>query len=129
MKKLIIRLGLLMALPLAGLQMNAAVPAYDAAAAKANAQADFANWMKYLPDDVFVAHVSIPGTHDTATAEGWNSSTGPTYSTTQDKTIDEQLAGGIRAFDFRPGMVSGELWCNHGTDQTKLKLADGFKKL
>ncbi|MDE6339688.1 MAG: hypothetical protein K2K97_07880, partial [Muribaculaceae bacterium] len=26
-------------------------------------------------------------------------------------------------------MVSGELWCNHGTDQTKLKLADGFKKL
>ena len=129
MKKLIIRLGLLMAMPFMALQGNAAVPAYDAAAAKASAQADFANWMKYLPDDVFVAHVSIPGTHDTATAEGWKSSTGPTYSTTQEKTIEEQLAGGIRAFDFRPGMVSGELWCNHGTDQTTLKLADAFAKL
>ncbi|MDE6831370.1 MAG: hypothetical protein K2J07_01370, partial [Muribaculaceae bacterium] len=75
------------------------------------------------------AHVSIPGTHDTATAEGWKSATGSTYSTTQEKTIDEQLAGGIRAFDFRPGMVSGELWCNHGTDQTNLKLGDAFAKL
>ena len=107
----------------------AAVPAYDAAVAKASAQADFANWMKYLPDDVFVAHVSIPGTHDTATAEGWKSLTGSTMSTTQEKTIEEQLAGGIRAFDFRPGMVNGELWCNHGTDQTSLKLADAFAKL
>ena len=128
MKKIILSLVLLCAPMMANAQ-GRAVAAYDAAAAKENARNDVANWMSYLPDDLYVAHVSIPGTHDTATAEGWKSSTGPTYSTTQEKTIDEQLAGGIRAFDFRPGMVSGELWCNHGTDQTTLKLADAFTKL
>lgn len=102
---------------------------YDAAASKIAAQNDVQNWMKYLPDNVYVAHVSIPGTHDTATAEGWKSATGSTMSTTQEKTIDEQLARGIRAFDFRPGLVNDELWCNHGTDQTNLKLADAFAKL
>lgn len=128
MKKFILSLVLLCA-PMMVNAQGRAVAAYDAAAAKENARNDVANWMSYLPDDLYVAHVSIPGTHDTATAEGWKSSTGPTYSTTQEKTIDEQLAGGIRAFDFRPGMVSGELWCNHGTDQTTLKLADAFTKL
>lgn len=127
-KKLLFLLSLL--LPgAATVDTSAAVPAYDAQAALAGARNDVANWMSYLPDDVYVAHVSIPGTHDTATAEGWKSSTGPTYSTTQEKTIDEQLAGGIRAFDFRPGMVSGVLYCNHGTDQTTLTLAAAFTKL
>lgn len=128
MKKILFSLFLLCA-PLAAMAQGKAVAEYNAAAAKENARNDVANWMSYLPDDLFVAHVSIPGTHDTATAEGWKSSTGPSYSTTQEKNIDEQLAGGIRAFDFRPGMVSGELWCNHGTDQTTLKLADAFTKL
>lgn len=108
---------------------NRAIAAYDPVAAKTAAQNDILNWMSYLPDDVFVAHVSIPGTHDTATADGWKSTTGPSNSTTQEKNLDEQLAGGIRAFDFRPGLVNNELWCNHGTDQTNLKLADAFTKL
>lgn len=110
-------------------KVRAAVAQYDAEAAKTSATEDVANWMSYLPDDMFVAHVSIPGTHDAATAEGWESATGSTFSTTQAKTLDEQLAGGIRAFDFRPGLYNGELWCNHGTDRTKLKLADAFAKL
>ncbi len=128
MKKLILSL-LLTATPLTVPMSYGAVAAYNASEAKANAQSDVANWMSYLPDNVFVAHVSIPGTHDTATAEGWKSSSGPTYSTTQSVKIDEQLANGIRAFDFRPGLVSDELWCNHGVDQTTLKLADAFTKL
>ena len=130
MKKLIIRLGLLMAMPFMALQGNAAVPAYDAAAAKASAQADFANWMKYLPDDVFVAHVSIPGTHDTATGFGFcGGPGGATYSQTQMARIDEQLAGGIRAFDFRPGIWNNILYCNHGTDVTNYKMEDAFTLL
>jgi len=112
---------------------SAAVAPYDGEAMRAAAMADVQNWMKYLPDDMFVAHLSIPGTHDTATAEGWDSATGSTMSTTQAKTIDEQLAAGIRAFDFRPGLEgsgnSQYLNCNHGSDATKLKLADAFKKL
>lgn len=118
-----------MALGLASVSVQAAVPDYDAAQALAQAREDIPNWMKYLPDDMYVAHVSIPGTHDTATAEGWKSVTGSTYSTTQAKTIDEQLESGIRAFDFRPGLVSGTLYCNHGTDQTTLKLEDAMTKL
>lgn len=107
------------------------MPDYDQAAQLAAAKSDVANWMSYLPDDVFVAHVSIPGTHDAATAEGWSSSAigASTYSTTQAKNLDYQLENGIRAFDFRPGLVDGELWCNHGIHQTKLKLADAFTKL
>lgn len=108
---------------------NAAVADYDQAAALQKAQADVANWQSYLPDNVFVAHVSFPGTHDTATADGWISSTGSTYSTTQTVNIDNQLLQGIRAFDFRPGLKDGKLHCNHGTDETKLTLEQGFTKL
>lgn len=109
--------------------IHAAVPAYDQEAALASARADVANWQKYLPDEVYVAHVSIPGTHDAATAHEWASATGPTYSTTQEKTLAEQLAGGIRAFDFRPGMTDGILYCNHGTDRLKLTLDEAFTVL
>lgn len=121
-----IALSLLAAVPL---NMSAAVPAYDQAAALVSARADVANWQKYLPDEVYVAHVSIPGTHDAATAHEWASATGPTYSTTQEKTLDEQLSAGIRAFDFRPGMTDGTLYCNHGTDRLKLTLDEAFVKL
>jgi hypothetical protein len=116
----------------AGYSASAAVPSYDGVTQLAAARGDIANWMKYLPDDMYVAHVSIPGTHDTATAEGWSTSTGASYSTTQNQTIDEQLAGGIRAFDFRPGLngeSGSELYCNHGTDRTKLTLVAAMKKL
>lgn len=109
--------------------IHAAVPAYDQEAALASARADVANWQKYLPDEVYVAHVSIPGTHDAATGHEWASATGPTYSTTQEKTLAEQLAGGIRAFDFRPGMTDGILYCNHGTDRLKLTLDEAFTVL
>ncbi len=130
MKKLILSLGLLAALPVTAV---AAVPAYDAAQAKANATADFANWMSYLPDDVFVAHVSIPGTHDTATGFGFcHSGTGvggASYSQTQMARIDEQLAGGVRAFDFRPGVYQNKLYCCHGTDVTNYTMEDAFKML
>ena len=88
-----------------------------------------ANWMADLPDNMFVAHVSIPGAHDFASGEEWESTTGPGCSTTQAATMKEQLDLGIRALDFRPGLVSGEVYCNHGTDQTKIKLADAMSML
>ncbi|MDE6072441.1 MAG: hypothetical protein K2G53_07800, partial [Muribaculaceae bacterium] len=101
--------------------------------AKASAQADFANWMSYLPNDVFVAHVSIPGTHDTATGFGFcHSGTGiggASYSQTQMARIDEQLAGGVRAFDFRPGVYQNKLYCAHGTDITNYTMEDAFTML
>lgn len=115
--------------------ISATLPAYDAQAALVAAKADIPNWMSYLPDELYVAHVSIPGTHDTATGHEWESSLGKSMSTTQVATIDEQLAGGIRAFDFRPGLKTNSetnedyLVCAHGTTYLKLTLDEAFKKL
>lgn len=106
------------------------VPAYDAETSLVSARADIANWMKYLPDEVFMAHVSIPGSHDTAT--GHNVSYASS-SKAQEKLLDEQLAGGIRAFDFRPDLktVNGEkvLNCNHGMAATDLTMKEAIGKL
>lgn len=138
MKKLIILICLLTALfPKVSAQASRAVAAYDAAAAKVNAQNDLANWMSYLPDDVFVAHLSIPGSHDTTTGHGFNgtgiiaASTHASSSQTQTATLDEQLAGGLRAFDFRPGLSSDKTYlnCNHGISPTKISMEAAFTKL
>ena len=92
---------------------------------------DIPNWMSYLPDDMFVAHVSIPGTHDAATGHEWETAGGVSMSTTQCTTLDEQLENGIRAFDFRPGLKTGTdyLVCAHGIHFLKLHLDEAFKKL
>lgn len=138
MKKLIILIGLLTALfPSVSAQASRAVASYDAAAAKVSAQNDLANWMSYLPDDVFVAHLSIPGSHDTTTGHGFNgtgiiaASIHASNSQTQTATLDEQLAGGLRAFDFRPGLSSDKTYlnCNHGISPTKISMNEAFTKL
>ena len=139
MKKLFFVLSLLLAYPMAATASTRSVTAYDSAAAKTAAQNDIQNWMSYLPDDVFVAHLSIPGTHDTTTGHGFNSTgilTGSTHasqSQTQSVSLDDQLAGGVRAFDFRPGMMgSGDnryLNCNHGISPTKITMEEAFTKL
>lgn len=80
------------------------------------------NWMKHLPDETYVAVLSIPGSHDTATGEGFeadNESLGESFARTQDLTIGDQWALGIRAFDFRPATREGYLHCNHGIVATK----------
>lgn len=85
-----------------------------------------ANWMADLPDNMFVAHVSIPGAHDFATGEdNWVSSVanGPASSTTQAVSMREQMDRGIRGIDLRPGLYSNTLYCNHGLAQTEKTLA------
>ena len=57
------------------------------------------DWMKRLPDNLFVSQVSIPGTHDAATGNGV---TLASYSQCQDIDVATQWSIGIRAFDFRP---------------------------
>jgi 1-phosphatidylinositol phosphodiesterase len=58
---------------------------------------DPADWMARLDDDRALAELSIPGTHDTgALFEPY-----PGLSRTQDLTIAEQLAAGVRFFDVR----------------------------
>lgn len=115
-----------------------AYDSYDQASWGTQAAADHASWMKYLPDDVFVAHLSIPGTHDSCTDMGWVTSsqvTGNNQSTTQACRIDSrfdsdgnwsvgQMEGGIRAFDLRPGLYKGELQCCHGVTYIDLTMKE-----
>ena len=86
-----------------------------------------ASWMADLPDNMFVAHVSIPGAHDFATGEdNWVTSVanGPASSTTQAVTMREQMDRGIRGVDLRPGLHGGKLYCNHGLAQTEKTIVE-----
>lgn len=67
--------------------------------------------MSELPDDAYVAQVSIPGTHDSATGNG---TTLDSYARTQEISLDKQLELGIRAFDFRPKANGNTLEAHHG---------------
>ena len=82
------------------------------------------NWMKRLPDNVYVSCLSIPGTHDTATGHGFTSSLygtfGNKYARTQELSLQEQWDAGIRAFDLRPCVLENYLNINHGIVPTKL---------
>lgn len=97
-----------------------------------------ADWMADLPDNMFVAHVSIPGAHDFATGEGkWvtkSAGTGPLNSTCQSATMDELLAGGLRGLDIRPGcfkpvLGKRKLYLCHGTDIIDVEFITGMVKL
>lgn len=59
-----------------------------------------AKWMSQIKDDVSIADLSLPGTHDSATKYIATSVAGA-WTTTQDLTIAEQLNVGVRYLDLR----------------------------
>ncbi len=119
------------ALALSPVDTWAAVAPYDGQAQLEAARADFENWQKYLPDDMFAAHVSMPGSHDTATG---HNVTFASSSKAQEVLLEDQIKGGIRAFDFRPGFYStttdGQtvvtINCNHGMGKAELTMDEAF---
>ena len=89
-------------------------------------QAD--NWMKRLPDEAYVCNLSIPGSHDTGTGNGFPGVTtsiygpfGDMYARTQDKNLEEQWNIGVRAFDLRPCIKDDYINVNHGIMPTNLR--------
>ncbi len=98
---------------------------------------DNSKWMKSLADSRLVADLSLPGSHDACTAEGWQSEMlGRIYELTakcQDLTIAEQLKIGVRVFDLRPERTFAtnayELRCSHGIAHTNMLVADFFRTL
>ena len=98
---------------------------------------DHSQWMAPLSNSRLVADLSLPGTHDACTGEGWHlaSQIGKSAATTQDLTIDEQLKVGVRVFDLRPERVLSttdatyDLRCCHGIMQTELLVKDFFIKM
>ena len=91
------------------------------------------DWMERLDDNTYLSQVSIPGTHDSATGEGWTGflgeMVGQSMGVTQDLSIAQQLDCGVRAFDLRPCVNEDELVINHGILQTKAKFPETLKQL
>lgn len=82
------------------------------------------NWMSRLPDDAYVAALSIPGAHDAATGYGFKGLLGifgNRYARTQDLDISQQWHIGIRAFDLRPAVYQHYINANHGIMPTKMR--------
>ena len=98
---------------------------------------DNSQWMKSLADSRLVADLSLPGSHDACTADGWyDKSLGilaEASAKTQDLTIREQLKVGMRVFDLRPERMfdgtSYVLRCSHGIMYTKLLVREFFQQL
>ncbi|MCQ4635216.1 RICIN domain-containing protein [Anaerovorax odorimutans] len=88
-------------------------------------------WMKEIPDEALLSSLSIPGTHDTGTANIVQGGT-PQISVTscQKYYFDEQLNTGIRAFDIRGSAGAGaktvsDVGLVHGGATWKCKNKDG----
>lgn len=86
------------------------------------------NWVKRLPDNAYIANLSIPGSHDTGTGNGFPGITtsiygpfGNSYARTQEISFEEQWNIGVRAFDMRPAVKDDYLNDNHGIMPTKLR--------
>ena len=78
--------------------------------------------MTLLDDDVKVANITIPGTHDAAT------STCSAPGRCQTLTIPQQLECGVRAFDLRPTMDNNTTLGNiyHSILDTGVSMADAM---
>ena len=110
-----------------GMKANTALTAEEDDSALSSATDDGDDWMRRLPDDTFVAKVSIPGSHDSATGDGFDASSaglGESFAQTQELSIDEQWALGIRAFDLRPASYDGYLHIHHGIVATARRFDD-----
>ena len=101
-------------------------------AAAGTASAD--NWITPMADNIYVSDMSIPGTHDSATGEGFDGLLGlllgNTTARTQDLTISQQWDCGIRAFDLRPTVENGDngtyLHIYHGIIKTAMSFEDAL---
>ncbi len=98
---------------------------------------DNSQWMKQLRDDRLVCDLSLPGSHDACTAEGWKNKmiafAFEIAAKCQDLTIKEQLKTGVRVFDLRPERdLDGLKWvlrCSHGIAGTKMYVSEFFQEL
>ncbi len=74
------------------------------------------NWMGHLSDDVHLSDISIPGTHDAATAHCLQAGVDPINASSQcqNMSIHDQLYNGIRYLDLRMEWKDNELKMVHG---------------
>lgn len=97
-----------------------------------SSQTNAENWMSRLPDDTYVAVVSIPGAHDAATGCGWDEDSeelGDNFAKTQDLDLKALWSAGVRAFDFRSCVYEEYMNLNHGIVPTKMHFEDALTML
>ena len=85
------------------------------------------NWMSKLPDSALICMLSIPGTHDSGTGNGFEpdvAAIGEHFARTQDLDIAKQWKAGIRAFDLRPCSRGDYLHINHSIISTNVRFDD-----
>ncbi len=91
------------------------------------------DWIGRIAGNAYITQLSIPGAHDAGTGYGftgfYGTIAGPSMALTQDLTIEGMWDCGVRAFDLRPAMSSGELQIFHGVCQTKLSFASAINRL
>lgn len=91
------------------------------------------DWMARLSDYVYLDQLSLPGTHDSATGEGFTGFLGTlggnSYGRTQDLGISGQWDAGIRVFDLRPAVSGSNLKIFHGVLETKASLQSALNAI
>ncbi|WP_327283142.1 phosphatidylinositol-specific phospholipase C [Streptomyces sp. NBC_01205] len=83
--------------------------------ASAHAADYYFSWMARLPDNTYLPHLTIPGTHDSCCTDPSN---GTKWAQTQNWGVTEQLQRGIRFLDIRLNGLQGarnELGVYHGS--------------
>lgn len=97
---------------------------------------DKSNWMAGLPDSRKVCKLTIPGTHDALTGEGFYipnlDLVFGLFATSQVSSLTQQLHSGIRFFDIRP-VVSTDtinhkkiLRCCHGASEIRMTFEESL---
>ena len=108
MKKFIkILLTLLIIIIVAAIAVLYIVPMFETAKESKDTQPA---WMKDIPDDTLICDITIPGTHDSASAHAQL----PFFSRCQYFSIGRQLADGFRYLDIRLGEKDDYLIFYHG---------------
>lgn len=62
------------------------------------------NWITPLDGNIYVSQMSIPGSHDAATGDGFATGVLEEAARTQSVSISKQWDLGVRAFDLRPAL-------------------------
>ena len=88
------------------------------------------NWMSGIPGDRLLSEINIPGTHDTMCRKVWcYHAFGQMYertALTQDLTLEQQLAAGVRLLDLR---LTNETKGLTNYDEKNLRLCHGSYKI
>lgn len=84
-----------------------------------------ANWMSFLPDDMPLNEMSIPGAHDASAAKvRWGLGK---FAQTQNRFFDDMLRDGVRYFDLRIYSEKNDLYMCHKSVNCKNRNGDDLK--